>query len=130
MAAAASMTPAAGSYTAVKPGRGSKLPVRHFLEVLAWRARPGREGKTVQELEWRAVEIRGTRLSVAARTTLDTVDSLTAAEAPPADARMVTMRMLGNGQIRWQTAREPRAAGLITRPGAARRAAARRPDRD
>lgn len=106
-------------HTAVKPPRGSRLPPRHFLEVIAWRARPAGEGRTVQVLEWRAVEIRGTDLSVAARTALETAELDVAAPVPSPSAatRAVTMRMLSNGQVRWQTAREPRASGLIARPG-------------
>jgi hypothetical protein len=116
-------------HTAVRPRRGSKLPVRHFLEVLAWRARPDRDGQAVHVLEWRAVEIRGTDLAIVARTTLDTADSVSAAGTAPADARLVSMRMLGNGQVRWQTAQDPRASGIITRPtGSAR--AARRPKQE
>lgn len=116
-------------HTAVKPRRGSKLPVRHFLEVLAWRARPGGDGRTVHVLEWRAVEIRGTDLAIAARTTLDTADSMSAADPPPAGAGLVSMRMLGNGQVRWQTAQDPRASGIITRPTSGTRAV-RRPKQE
>lgn len=104
-------------YTAVRPAKGSKRPVRHFLEVTAWRAKPGPEGRTWQTLEWRAIEVRGTDLAVVARTTLETVESATPAGTASPGARPVAMRMLGNGQVRWQTTGKPRVSGVIARPG-------------
>lgn len=110
-------------HTVVTPPSGSAKPVRHFLEILAWRPRAAGADRMIRVLEWRAVEIRGGDLVVAARTNLQTVESDATAGLPATNAlkKRVSLRMLGDGRVRWQIAGEPRASGLVASPAASRR---------
>jgi hypothetical protein len=99
--------------TSVAAPKGSNRRNRQFIEVFAWRSGM-RDGRAVRTLEWRALEVKGTNLIVAARAVLATAEG-SAWPAPPVPepVRSVRLRMLKSGQVRWQTAGQPSTTGLI-----------------
>jgi hypothetical protein len=105
----------------VRPPKGSKVPVRDFVEIYSWHSTI-KDGRPLRSLEWSVIELTSQTAAIRARTVLERAEGSTwpARDVPAELSRPVKFTMHKTGDVRWQMAGRRGLHGVIGRPAVVR----------